>query len=77
MDAETLLDIHKRNMDRPAVYREHRDAFADHLSGATVDAMPEADASTFAWRQWLEGRKGAITRQLSETPTDDAAEGEA
>lgn len=67
MDRETLYDLHKRNGDRPQFYREHRDAFAEHLSETTAAKLPDPDASTFEWRQFINSHKGVITRQLQES----------
>jgi hypothetical protein len=77
MDRQTLYELHQRNGDRPQFYREHRDAFAEHLSDTTAAKLPDPDASTFEWRQFVERHKGTITRQLNDTedgtdPTDDA-----
>jgi hypothetical protein len=81
MERTELLELHQRNSDRPQFYRAHRDEFADHLSDTTAEKMPNPDASTFAWRQWLESHRGVITRQLNDDadgtdPTDDADETE-
>jgi hypothetical protein len=81
MNREELLELHKRNTDRPQFYREHRDEFAAHLSETTANKMPSPDASTYEWRQWLESHKGTVTRQLNDSedgtdPTDEADETE-
>jgi hypothetical protein len=77
MERSDLLELHKRNGDRPQFYREHRDEFAEHLSDTTAQKLPDPDASTFEWRQFVERHKGTITRQLNDSadgtdPTDDA-----
>jgi hypothetical protein len=81
MERSDLLELHQRNSDRPQFYREHRDAFEEHLSDTTANKMPSPDASTFAWREWLENHRGVITRQLNDEsegtdPTDAADETE-
>ena len=84
MDRETLYELHQRNGDRPQFYREHRDAFAEHLSDTTAQKLPDPDASTFEWRQFIEKHRGVITRQLNDsedgtdpTDADDETEVEA
>jgi hypothetical protein len=81
MNREELLELHKRNTDRPQFYRAHHDALEEHLSETTASKMPSPDASTFAWREWLEDHRGVITRQLNDTvegtdPQDTADETE-
>ena len=66
MDRSELYDLwsRDRNKQRPQFLRAHRDAFAEHLSDTTAGKLPDPDASTFEYRQFLEAHKGAITKQL-------------
>lgn len=87
---EELSELWERNgnKDRPAFVREHRDALHAHTD--TTDPIPEGSLSEV--RLWLNRYKSTVTRQLNddtagtdphddaddgETPTTDAAEGEA
>lgn len=65
MDREQLRALWDRNHDRPQFVREHRDAFAEHLSDTTAGHLPAPDASTYEYRQFLTHYKGVVTRQLA------------
>lgn len=70
MDRQELADVWSRNKDRPQFLRAHHDAFSEHLSETTAGNLPSPDASTYAYREFLEAHKSAITKQL--TASDDA-----
>lgn len=68
MSVQELRDLWDEvtERDRPAVLREHRDAFNEHLS--TEDPVPAG--SIHDVRAWMDRYKGTVTRQLSEETAD-------
>jgi hypothetical protein len=72
MDRQALRELWARNNDRPQFVRNYHDAFQEHLSDTTAGHLPDPDASTFAYRQFLNDYKGTVTRQLNdESPGSD------
>lgn len=73
MDRQELYEEWQNNKHRPIYVREHRDVIHEHTD---IDE-PIPDGSAAEVRDWLDSYKGTVTRQLGESDTTEAAEGEA
>lgn len=74
-----LYELWERNgnKDRPQFVREYRESIDEHTTDGV--ALPAPEASTHAYRQFLNSYKGTVTGQLSsddgETTNGDDTEG--
>jgi len=55
-----------RCKDRPQAVRAHREEILEATTDAVAEAMPDPNASTYEYRQFLNSHAGVVTRQIND-----------
>jgi hypothetical protein len=77
MEQSELYEAWQRNKDSPQFARNYSEELRAYLSDGVTSGMPSPDASTFQWRQWLEAKRGVVTRQLNPENGGDSSNSDA